>query len=46
MVRVGCLIYHHHGDIASMKPRVSVALAFRENIVGSDGNGLGYQEGI
>ena len=25
-----------------MKPRVSVALAFRENVVRSDGNGLGY----
>ena len=29
-----------------MKPRVSVALAFRENVERSGGNGLGYQEGI
>ena len=37
-------VYHHHGGIVSMKPRVSVALAFRENIVCSDGNGLGCQD--
>ena len=29
-----------------MKSRVSVALAFRENVVRLGGNGLGYQEGI
>ena len=37
------LVYHHHGGIVSMKPRVSVALAFRENVVRSGGNALGYQ---
>ena len=30
----------------SMKPRVSVALALRENVVRSDGTGLGYEEGF
>ena len=29
-----------------MKSRISVALASRENIVPSDGNGLVYQEGV
>ena len=46
---VRCLVYHHHHDvgIVSMKPRVSVALASRENVVvRSDGNGLVYQEGV
>ena len=36
-------VYHHHGGIVSMKPRVSVALAVMENVVCSGGNGLGYQ---
>ena len=35
-----------HGGIVSMKPRASVALASRENVVRSDGNGLVYQEGV
>ena len=39
-------VYHPHGGIVSMKPRVSVALAFRENIVCSGGKGSGYQEGV
>ena len=29
-----------------MKPRVSVALAFGENVVRSGGNESGYQEGV
>ena len=33
-----------HGGVVSMKPRVSVALASRENVVRSDGNGLVYPE--
>ena len=43
---VRCLVYHDHGGILSMKLRVSVALAFRENVVRLGGNGLGYQEGV
>ena len=39
-------MYHHHGGVVSMKPRVSVALASREKVVRSDGNGLVYQEGV
>ena len=39
-------VHHHHGSICSMKLRVSVALAFRGNVVCSGGNGLGYQEGV
>ena len=39
-------VHHHHGGIVSMKPRLSVALAFRENVVCSGGNELGYQEGV
>ena len=30
---------HHHGGVVSMKPRVPVTIAFRENVVRSDGNG-------
>ena len=37
-------MYDHHGSVVSIKPRVSVALAFRESAVCSGGNGLGYQE--
>ena len=39
-------VYHHHSGIVSMKLCVSVALAFRESVVCSGGNGLGYQEGV
>ena len=37
-------VYHYHSGIVSVKPRVSVVLAFRENVVSSGGNGLGYQD--
>ena len=43
---VRCLVYHHHGGIVSMEPRVSVTLAFREKVVRSGRNKLGYQEGV
>ena len=39
-------VYHYHGATVLMKPRVSVALAYWENAVCSDGNGLLYQKGI
>ena len=32
-------VYHHHGDIVLMKPRVSVAVVIRENVACSGGNG-------
>ena len=43
---VRCLVCHHHGGIVSTKPRISIALASREDSVRSNENGLVYQESV